>query len=164
MLSSHLLLVALASANALAPSVLGSALTPSVQLRRPPACLSRLRCCSVDGAGDNSESFSAYDISSELAKYNKPGLRIRQSGPVRRVLDTTTGVIDGLGGMASRFGRRLSRVPPFVLFLAVGFALQSPALSNMLGDYKSPIMFRKLVRLMLAVTIIRKLMMRRTGR
>ena len=143
------LLVTLASVSALTPGLHAS----SVRLRRQPACLTRLRCSSVDAAADDSESFSAYDISSELAKYNKPGLRLRQSGPMRLV----SVVIDFARDKANGVARWLSRAAatPWIrimVMLMLAYQLQNP-----MSGLGIPVPARRLMRLLMMVTIIVKL-------
>lgn len=153
MQSLRVLVVALASANAL------SLLTPrgldaARALRPPSACLTRLRCCAVESADEDSKPLSAYDLSSELAKYNTPGLRARQSGPIRGLIDMAAAIYADLRRRLRWLEMLTNRVPRTVWMMTFFYILQSPML-------RTPMAFRKVTRLVIAVVIGRKLLMRR---
>ena len=93
---------------------------------------SRLCCTSVnddDEAPPNYE-LSAYDISREVAKYNSPGLRIRQSGPVRKTFGAVADLFGQAGALAVFLRGAVSIVPFYGMMMAMlcfAFALQQSA-------------------------------------
>ena len=152
-LTARALFVVLASANALTPGALapGNAKATSLRLRRPSASLTRLRCCSVAGADDNSEQFSASDLSSVLAKYDKPGFRVRQSGPMRRVFEVRDIAQDKADDML-RWLRRAAATPWIRLMAMLGVAFMFQR-----SSFGAPLGLRKLTRILMFVTIVWKM-------
>ena len=113
-----LALTAAAASMLVSPSV---PIKPTMPMR--PA-LASVRCC----APRDPDDIRARDLSSELAKYNTRGLRIRQSGPLRYGGDAVNGLVSNVRGVV--FGvRDMATALPFhqnmMLVLLGCFGLQS---------------------------------------